>query len=118
MFLVEPGQDRVIGHPLEDLPQAVGGDAEAEPLLQDLGSLLEQENLEAVANAGDVGSRAVERQGLLADDEEVELGEVGRCVHLRATDSHGVEQSACLALADRTGRSSARLSGAAGAAGR
>ena len=44
---VEPGQQRMIGHAREDLPQAVLRHAEAEPLLQHLRGLLEHDHLQA-----------------------------------------------------------------------
>ena len=44
VFFIESGQEWVVGNAPEYSSQAVGGDAEAETLLQDLGSLLEEKD--------------------------------------------------------------------------
>jgi len=49
-------QQRMVGDSREELPQPVLLDTEAEALFQDLGRLLEYDDLEPVADGGDVGA--------------------------------------------------------------
>ncbi len=67
----------MVGHAGEDLPQAVLLHAEAEPLLQHVGRLLEQDDLQPVADVGDVGGGPVHAEGGLADDQHAVAAQVG-----------------------------------------
>ena len=58
-------EQRMIGHPGENLPQSIFGDAKAKPLFEDLAGLLEDDQLEPIAHVVDVGARAVEGKRIL-----------------------------------------------------
>ena len=62
---LEPGQQGMVRYALENLPQAVLGDAEAQPLFEDLCGLLEDEDFQPVADAAEVRPRPVHRQAPL-----------------------------------------------------
>ena len=52
----------MVRYALENLPQAVLGDAESQPLLQNFRGLLEDEDFQPVADAAEVRPRPVHRQ--------------------------------------------------------
>ena len=85
---VEPGEERMVRHALEDAPEPVLLRAEPEPLLQRLRGLLEDDDPQAVAHAHDVGRRPVRGQGALADDQDVVSAQVGLRVHRLVRDAH------------------------------
>ena len=72
----QPGQQGMVRHARKDLPQAVLGDAEAQPFLQGFRGLFEDEDFQPVADAAEVRRRPVHRQRALADDEDIVTGQV------------------------------------------
>ena len=105
----EPGQQGMVGHAGEDLPQAVLLHAEAETLLQNVGGLLEHDDFEPVADLGDVGRRTVHGEGGLADDEHVVAAKVGIRGDRFVTDAQLGEQLGRLALGVEQGRLGGQL---------
>ena len=95
---VEPGQQGMVRHAWEDLPQPVLGDAEPKPLLQDLRSLLEDDHFQPVADAADIRPRPIRGQGALAHDEDVVAGQISAGLHRLGFDSHLRQQCGGLAL--------------------
>ncbi|HCU35744.1 MAG TPA: hypothetical protein DGT21_09885 [Armatimonadetes bacterium] len=61
----------MVRHAREDVPEAIGHHAEAQPLLERVDLLLEDDDSEALRHAREVGGGAVDGERLLADDEEV-----------------------------------------------
>ena len=95
---VEAGQQRVIRHAWEHLPQPVLRHAEAETLLENLRSLLEHDHLQPVAHPRYVRPRAVGRQRLLADNQHVVTGQVRVRIHRLEPDLQAGQQLGRLAL--------------------
>jgi hypothetical protein len=58
----------MVRHTGKDLAQTVFFDSKTEAFFQDFGALLKDEDFEAVLNAPDIGSGAVEGQCGFADD--------------------------------------------------
>src|SRR5579883_1375647 len=77
MRFVNAIQKRMAGDALKDLAQSVLRNAKAETLLKGFGGLFEHDDFAAVANARYVGSRAVDGECALGDDEEIGCSRTG-----------------------------------------
>src|SRR5438477_9508798 len=98
MIHVQAGKHWMIWHAGKEIAQSVFGRPETEALFQHFGSLLEQDNLQAVTHAYDVGPGAVHGQRGLADDERVEAGKIGGGIDALAGDARALEQGCGFAL--------------------
>ncbi len=58
---LEPGQQGMVRQAREDLPQAVLGDAEAQPFFESFGGLLEDDDFQSFTDAAEVRSRPTGR---------------------------------------------------------
>ena len=95
---MSPARSGMVRHPREDLPQAVLGDAEAQPLLQGLRGLFEDDDFQPVADAAEVRSRPVRASARPCRGRGCRNRPDPRRPRLLGLDPHRLEQRGGLAL--------------------